>query len=100
MPCHCGYLCIKKKTTLLTPNDWGNWQLVIFYSAFDHFNVKRRYIKWIIILYFLHTFTKQNKEIFDKSAGNFCEMVHSPLFFSKIIEIERFALRAAILDER
>ena len=63
MPCHCGYLCIKKKTTLLTPNDWGNWQLVIFYSAFDHFNVKRRYIKWII-----------NKEIFDKSAENFCEI--------------------------
>ena len=51
MRCRCGYLCIKKKTTLLT-NDWGNGQLVIFYSAFDHFNVKRRYIKRIIILYF------------------------------------------------
>ena len=25
--------------------------------------------------------------------------VHSPLFFCKIIEIERFALRAAIFDE-
>ena len=44
MRCRCGYLCIKKKTTLLT-NDWGNGQLVIFYSAFDHVNVKRRYIK-------------------------------------------------------
>ena len=30
MHCRCGYLCIKKKTTLLT-NDWGNWQLVICY---------------------------------------------------------------------
>ena len=29
----------------------------------------------------------------------FCYTVHSPLFFRKIIEIERFALRAAILHE-
>ena len=27
------------------------------------------------------------------------ETVHSPLFFRKIVEIERFALRAAILHE-
>ena len=27
------------------------------------------------------------------------ETVHSPIFFGKIIEIERFALRAAILHE-
>ena len=36
---------------------------------------------------------------YGRRTSNITITVHSPLFFRKIVEIERFALRASILDE-
>ena len=43
---------------------------------------------------------KAQMKLEEGKVEQFLYTSHSPLFFRKIVEIERFALRAAISDER